>query len=175
MKIILGVILSFNVEASNTKVSCNAIEVYKGNDNYNHLLCSGIEYMNKKKYKDAINKFEKAMQVNLLEFPNFKIYTRLALAYFLYKDEKKAKENIQKAELSLLLYVRIIYCKDYKESYILVDKYHNYISQQYSNEISNLMCGAAYEYIYNATLESIAYDSELIKYFVYVKNQLNYK
>lgn len=157
------------------KETCEALELVEGNVEYNQLVCKGVRQMQLKNYSEAVKFFEEAMQKKLFEFPNFKLYPRLTLAYLGAGNVNKAKENLTNAELSLSILIGAVRCEETDKGFRLVNK-DGSIVQIPSQNITQRMCGAAYEYIYTQpSFKSTLYNAELIKIYLQAKKEVESK
>ena len=160
-------------EKNSSELRCDAIELIAVAKDYNNLVCSGIESMNAKDYKSAIRDFRQAMSIKIVEVPNFELYPRLALAYSLNGDQKKAAAALDKAELSLKIFTRIYKCVETDKGFHIGKEVWGKtykVKSPYIDEIANRMCGAAYEYMYERnSLEDILVESKLVNHYLEIK------
>lgn len=161
-----------NVKAA----TCNAPEL-AGRASYDELVCSGTMSMMRQDYRRAIQLFDRAMEIPLLDRPNFQLYPRLALAYFRVGDREKANALLTKAELSLMLVTRMLNCEEFGSTYIIVRNIwgvSSKIDSPYHDEIASRMCGAAYEAIYHPQkLEEIVGQASLLRNYFDIKAQID--
>src|SRR5690349_25156434 len=115
-RIFIGILLLFCFQplafAAEEKVKpppCRAPELLD-DVAYNDLVCTGIAMMARHDYKRAIVTLEKARSMDLFEWPNFMLFPRLALAYHEVGDRAKAVEMLAKAELTLKIYTKLLFC-----------------------------------------------------------------
>lgn len=156
-----------------TSTKCEAVELIDGAEAYNEIVCKGVEFMDEENYEKAIVEFNKALDVRLHEVPNFNLYPRLALAYFLNGNDVKANENLAKAELSLSVLFGIVECIESDSGFELRRNGRWKVDSIYREEMTQRMCGAAYEYVYEErTLESVLKDSELLEHYMNIKKRL---
>ena len=147
--------LSIQSEADTTHI-CDAIEIIdlgEGYNNYNNLLCSGIEQMKEERFEDAISPFKAALSIRFLDIPNFELLPRLAMAYFRAGDIENAKYYLSATELSLSIRISTLKCvevevEDFGDSHIITDRYGVRLYGDVVEEVANRMCGAAYDYLY---------------------------
>ena len=123
--------------------------------------------------------FEKALKQPVYEVPNFKLYPRLALAYSMNGNDKEAKENLEKARLSLEIFTRMLVCVE-SDNGIFIAKstwgQANKVKSPYHDEIMGRMCGASYEHMYERqSLEDILIESELVKHYLEIKKKIEGK
>ena len=161
--------------ANATAKECQAVELH-GYEVYDKLVCSGISLMEKHEFREAVKAFEKASQISLHEFPNFKLLPRLALAHFYLGDTEKALQTLGKAELSLMVLARMVRCQEKNDRYSLVwnsGDAPQKVNSSYHDEVAGIMCGTAYEYIYEAhELETVVYDASLVQEFLKAKEAI---
>lgn len=150
-----------------------------GYKEYDELVCAGIQSLNQARYQEAIEQFKRAMEIPLFEYPNFKLYSRLALANFKNGDKKKAAELLSKAEISIKIFTRIYHCKsisDDDSSYIiekLISGTFYRVDSPFHDEIANTMCSSAYDGIYNPEwLDGILDDSEVVKNYIEIRREI---
>lgn len=181
-KMILILIASFaflGCASAANKNACDAMELIDISKSYNKLVCEGIDSMSQGNYDVAISSFEQAMKQSIYEVPNFKLYPRLALAYSLNGNKDKAKENLEKAELSLLVFSRIYKCVEGDKGYFIAKESWGQeykVDSPYREEIANRMCGAAYENMYEReSLEDILIESKLVKNYLEIKRKIEGK
>ena len=149
------VFLSIQSEADTTH-TCDAIEIIDlgaAYNNYNNLLCSGIEQMKEERFEDAISSFKAALSIRFLDIPNFELLSRLAMAYFRARDIENAKYYLSATELSLSILIGTLKCvevevEDFGANHIITDRYGVRLYGDVVEEIVNRMCGAAYDYFY---------------------------
>ena len=166
----------FFTDVANARTaSCSAPEL-AGRASYDELVCSGISRMAQQDYKQAVELFEKAMNVPLLDAPNFQLYPRLALAYFHLGDRDKASALLKKAELSLMVVTRVLNCEESGPSYVIarnIWRSSAKIDSPYHDEVAARMCGAAYEGIYHPEkLEEIVGETVLVRNYLEIKKEI---
>lgn len=152
---------------------CKAPELVVNQNQYNDEVCSGILMMQSNKYKVAISHFEKALQMNLLEVPNFHLLPRLALAYSAISSNEKAITLLAQAELALKVYTRILECSEKNGKFSIVrrswDKSY-LVDSPYHDQVAAMMCGDAYAYIYQPdNLTVNIREAELVQNYLSVK------
>jgi len=157
---------------SAAKHGCEAAEIVEGNLAYNRLVCEGARQMEQRRYAEAAKTFEMAMKIPLFEFPNFALFPRLALAFFKAGDREKAKDALQKAEISLSVLIGKMHCKEEEQDFRLVNQEGVSVAV-HGEAISERMCGAAYEYIYTQrSFEIVLSDAKLIALYFEVKQEI---
>ncbi len=155
-------------------LDCEVIELVEGNLDYNRLVCEGVRHMQQGHPVDAGLTFEKAMRMPLFEFPNFKLYPRLALSYFRAGNRDKAKETLKKSELALSVLIGSAYCKETEKGFRLVKQEGIAPESHYESEIARRMCGAAYEYVYSQrSFEIVLHNARLIEAYVEAKKEID--
>jgi hypothetical protein len=166
---------SSGVTAANS-AKCAAIELIDGARAYNNLVCNGIASMNAKRYKQAIVTLTEALNTPLHEIPNFALYSRLSMLYFLNGDTAEAEVALAKAELSLSVLFGIVECAETDDGFKLRRRGGGFVNSRFEKEITQRMCGAAYEYFYQSkTLEDILQDAKLLQYYLSVRRQIQSK
>lgn len=81
--------------------ACRSPEVVDGASRYNQLVCAGIEAEAAGDYRGAAEALESALQVPLLEYPNYRPLPRLALALAMAGDTVNASRVLDEARLAL--------------------------------------------------------------------------
>jgi hypothetical protein len=159
------------------KWPCRAIELLDEQP-YDTLVCAGATMMARHDYRRAIVTLEKARHIDIFEFPNFMLFPRLALAYHEVGDRAKALEMLAIAELTLKIFTKLLACVeppmppgasvDDIRPWFVADTGGGRIQKidsPYHDAVANIMCGAAYESIYDQkTLDHVASDAGLIRY-----------
>jgi tetratricopeptide (TPR) repeat protein len=154
---------------------CGAIELIQTEDQYNRLVCDGIRAMADGNQSQAVDSFEKALGIQLFEYPNFVLLPRLALAYWSAGRVEDAYATLEKARLTLLVLVGIYRCQERESdwTYQLVDASGQLVRERYAEEINSLMCGAAYVDIYALdewrSLESFVVDGQLVDHYLRIR------
>lgn len=152
---------------------CDATELVERNDNYNHLVCDGIELYKAKHYRDASVAFEAALREPLFEYPNYKVLPILALAYSRAGDMSKAISTLRKAELSLSILIGSLRCVETKTGFDLIGEPSELLQYKERSEVIKNMCGAEYEYVYKQrSLYGYLRDSKLIEAYFSAKNEI---
>nr|VFJ50500.1 MAG: hypothetical protein BECKDK2373C_GA0170839_102910 [Candidatus Kentron sp. DK] len=158
--------------ATETQSDCDAPELVEGSGpEYNQLVCDGARLMAQGYYGEATKAFEAAMKIPFLDMPNFKLFPRLALAYFMAGEREKATENLEKADLSLSVLTGIVRCKeDDRGLFFLVHESGKRID---NIDIVHRMCGAAYDYFYGRySLEQVLQDAELVRRYFDIRDRI---
>ncbi len=156
-----------------TLSGCNISELIQGQDYYNELVCSGIAYTASGKYARAVNLFEKALAVKLYDSPNFELFPRLAWVRFKNGNLSAAKDDLKRAELSLSVFTGLIHCQETDKGFNLKNNAGISLAGNISDEISGVMCGAAYDYVYRReSLDRVLLEAELVKYYLDVKKKI---
>jgi hypothetical protein len=129
--------------------------------------------MERGRYSQAIEELLRAKSMGFVEYPNFLLYPRLALAYFKSGDKVKAKETLKKAELTLLIYQGVVHCEEGDQEFHLVAPEDVKIEPSVSEEVIGVMCGAIYEEYYHPhTLVGVIEDAKLIKHYCDVQKRI---
>jgi hypothetical protein len=174
--LLAAVLCSLLANANGTKNdgTCGAAEVVPGAAEYNKLTCIGIDLMGENAYGEAVRHFERALQIPLLEQPNFKLLPRLALSYFRAGNLEKARTTLGAAELALSVFAGVIQCVEGESGFSLVYSSGAPVTALQKDKIGRRMCGAAYDgYYVRPSLESFVSDSEMIRYFFQVREEID--
>jgi len=135
----------------------------------NELVCQGLQSIERERYRDAIEAFERALAIHLFEVPNFQLFPRLALAYSKAGDGKKAQENLEKARALLLVLIGTYRCEETSAGFVFVNRQGGAVDEQFAADIARRMCGAAYDYIYETdSLEEFAHKARLVHAYLEV-------
>ena len=157
---------------------CNALEIIEigaGFNDYNNLVCAGIEHMEAERFRDAITSFESALSMRFLDIPNFELFPRLALAYFGAGEIENAKRYLLATELSLSILIGTLKCvegdiEEFGGSGFVTDRYGNRVTGDVLEEVANRMCGAAYDYYYEQKSFAVTLsNAELIERYLAAK------
>jgi hypothetical protein len=149
------------------------VELIAGATEYNKLTCVGIDLMEEKAYGEAVRYFERALQIPLPEQPNFKLLPRLALAQFHAGDREKAQATLEAAELAVSVFAGVIKCVEGPTGFALIYSSGLPVTSSQEGNIASRMCGAAYDDYYTRTsLESFVRDSEIIRYFFRIGDEI---
>jgi hypothetical protein len=114
------------------------------------------------------------------------LFPRLALAYHEVGDRAKALEMLAIAELTLKIFTKLLACVeppmppsasvDDIRPWFVADTGGGRIQKidsPYHDAVANIMCGAAYESIYDQkTLDHVASDAALIRYYLRAKKKI---
>jgi tetratricopeptide (TPR) repeat protein len=178
--LVIGVIACTNTIGQSLTLKpvhqCTAIETVSSNQEYNELVCAGIDAMHQGKYQDAINLLERAGNISILEYPNFKVYPLLALAYSKVGDQKKAKENLEKARLSLSVLVGIYHCTETVDGFYISHGINVKVDSQFNDNVARKICGESYDYVYDVdSLETVVANAKLIESYFSIRNQIDGK
>jgi hypothetical protein len=161
------------VQPTATQQDCHVIELVEDNPRYNALVCQGVDQMTAGRGAEAVKTFERAMNESLFEFPNFKLFSRLALAYFRTGDRAKAIVALKKAELSLSVLIGAARCEEAEMGFRVVDNGGVPLDAEMQADIAGRMCGAAYDYVYSQrTLESVLSDARLIESYYQSREEI---
>jgi len=157
-------------QSPQARTSCDVPELVNGNATYNGLVCQGVTALAQERAIDAVLFFEEAMGIRLSELPNFKLYPRLALAYWKSGDKERANDTLQKGRLALLVLVGVYHCLEHDRGFSLADRYGDAVNEPFAEELARRMCGAAYEYIYvRESLRSFARDAPLVENYLRIE------
>lgn len=154
---------------------CDAVELVQGNDAYNELVCRGIRSMATGQHPNAVRDFERALAVDLFEYPNFALFPRLAMAYWRAGRAPEATAALEKARLSLHVLVGIYRCRERQpdSKWVLVTVAGDAVSHEFADEITARMCGAAYSDMYtfdeSRPLESFAKNGKLVSHYLHIR------
>ncbi len=163
-----------NANGTKSDEACGAAEVVPGAAEYNKLACIGIDLMGENAHGEAVTHFERALRIPLLEQPNFKLLPRLALAYSRAGNPEKARATLGSAELALSVFAGVIQCVEGESGFELAYSSGLPVTALQKEEIAKRMCGAAYDgYYVRPNLESFVKDSEIVRYFFQVREEIN--
>jgi hypothetical protein len=159
--------------AAQSAAPCSEPEVILGATAYNNLVCAGIDKMQRGQFREAIHDLEQATTIRLSESPNFRLFPRLALAYFKAGDRDRANLNLELGRLSLSLLVGIYRCHQASTGFILLDQTGAPVEHPQAKEIPRRMCGAAYEYAYSKdSLEDFVRDASLVEHYLAIAKEV---
>ena len=162
-----------NSNAANSIGGCNTSELINGNAGYNKLVCEGIHAMDSGDSKSAIDALEKAENIKFPESPNYKLFPRLADAYFRIGDMNNAHLYLERSRLALSLVVGVMHCEETDSGFYIAQFASSKVDSPQNRDVATSMCGAAYDDIYEGrTLESTLSDSKLIEYYLAVKKKI---
>lgn len=143
--------LGWRSPAAAQETQCDAPELVAGNAHYNELVCHAVDLVRRQDYANAVEVLEGAMRMTLYDSPNFRLYPLLALAYWRGGDSVRAKENLEKARLSVLVLTGVYRCEESRSGGLLLGSYGKTVGDRRAVEVSRRMCGAAYEDLYRFT------------------------
>lgn len=167
------IILVSGCSKTEAAIDCDVPEVIEGHHDYNKFVCIGVEQVQEQKYEKAIKSFEAALALHLFETPNFELFPQLAWAYFKAGDLKKAEDNLEKAELSLSVFTGILECGESEGGFYLHDQNGVRRTGKINDEVTAIMCGAAYDYIYERqSLERVLLEAGIVKRYFDVKQRI---
>lgn len=148
------------------QATCSAIEIGSPFDvEYNQLLCEGIQSMQDGQYAAATRAFETALTEKFNETPNFKLFTRLAVAYFKAGNVVRARETLAKAELSLSVAIGIAKCRETEKGDTVLTKDGRPVAEPHG--IVEVMCGAIYEDVYRfRNFRSAVHEGQLVQAYL---------
>ena len=121
-----------------------SIEVRRSYQEYNHLVCKGVEEISSGDYGRAVDTLEAASAIDFHEDPNYMLYPRLALAHFLNGDEVVSKHLLEQSRLVMLMHVGLRRCRydSEKQSYIIVDNNSRQEESDTHDAVRDRMCTA---------------------------------
>lgn len=157
---LLTVLQPLNAQAGQA-VAC-AVPELADHPGYDQLVCEGVAATAAGNYAEAVASFEAAMEIRLFEFPNFELYSRLSLAYWRAGRADEARTTLEKARISLNLFIGIGRCEETDVGFRFVDQFGLEITGAIADEVKRRMCGAIYEPYYGTTLDTIVRDAELV-------------
>lgn len=156
--------------------TCNAPERTAHYQAYNDLLCEGIAQLEAGHADAAVHSFEELVSLRIHEAPNYAPLSLMALAYWRNGEAEQAQETLTKAKLSLEVLVRVVECVENHDGLAHLNRGGTRLSGAIAEEIGNLMCGAAYEYIYEQkSLEIVHGDAQLIQRYFDVRDEIKGK
>ena len=151
---ILAIVNGFNwhVYADTDSVHKCSVPELLFHKHYNDLVCHAVALAESNDYSGAIDALSKASKIHFFESPNFLLYPRLGFLYFKSGNPEIAREYFEKAELSLKIYTKVYTCHETDKGFEVVriswGSMHR-IRSKYAEEVKKVMCGAAYDHIYN--------------------------
>ena len=178
VKLIVGIvfILLYNFGWAEVETNCSAPELMEGFEGYNHyneLVCEGIKYTKEEKFSDAVKAYEQALSVFFLDIPNFELFSKLAWVRFKMGDITRARKELKKAEISLLVYTGMLECPGSGDVSHLKYRYGALFDGEIYKEVAVVMCGEAYDYYYTReSLESVLYEYPLVKQYFDIKRKI---
>ncbi len=136
---------------------CDAVELIEHQEEYNSLVCLGEKYFRVGLYKKAVDQYLDASAVKFHESPNYRLNARIAHAYLLMGDIEKASHYIKRSELTLSLLAGIYSCEEGNNgiAFFISDGKGPVVSVV-GNDVVSVMCGGAYQYIYNDRFKSFS-------------------
>lgn len=158
---------------------CKAPELVVAQKQYNKEVCAGISMAKVGNHKAAILYFEKALQMNLLEVPNFQLIPRLALMYSYVGLKDKSMQLLGEAELALKVYTRIYRCSEQDGNFTITrnswGKSYR-IDSPHHDRVAGMMCGDAYDYIYHPeSLMVNIREATLVQNYLSIKKEIDSK
>lgn len=133
------------------QAECDAPELLRGSIEYNQRVCAGIAAMQSGDYRGAVENLESALDQRLPDYPNFRPYLRLALAYSRAGDREAAEQALERAHLTLSIYLGFLSCRVEEGRFTLITAAGARVQSPQVTEVAALMCGDAYGYIYEQT------------------------
>lgn len=154
---------------------CNAIELIAGQTAaLDEDVCQAVADFQRGNYREAAEALERASTIPLLEFPNFSVLPRLALAHWRAGNREKAHAALAQAELALLVFVHNVRCAESSGGgFFLSHDGKTPITHTFRNEVAERMCGDALSSRYEQkSLEEVVYDAALIKFYFEVRDEI---
>ena len=152
--------------------SCDAVELIEHQEKYNTLVCLGEKYFRVGLYKKAVDQYLDASSIKFHELPNYRLNARIAHAYLLMGDLEKASYYIKRSELTLSLLAGIYSCEEgNNETAFFISDGKGPVISVVGNDVASVMCGGAYDYIYNSrskTLSAVILEGKLSEYHTVV-------
>lgn len=160
----LAVACSSSGQAAQTE--CDAPELLRGSIQYNERVCASIAAMQGGDYRRAVENLESALDQRLSDYPNFRPYSRLALAYSRLGDGEAAERALERARLTLSVYLGFLACRVEEGRFTLRTAAGARVESPQVTEVAALMCGDAYSYIYEQTdLGTLKQDLPLLELY----------
>lgn len=153
---------------------CEASDLKSITKQYEQLACDGAKWEAAGNYKAAADTYERALQVQLFEFPNFVLFPRLALVYHKLGADEAAARNLEQARLSVSVFTGVIACETREGTLQLVELLGgNVVTSPVASDVAYRMCADEYENYYKyRTMESIVKDAELINAYLSAKEKI---
>lgn len=156
-------------QAIANEVDCTS---HKGEE-YDALTCLAEQYFQVGLYKKSIEKYLQASKIDIFEVPNYELDTKLAHAYLLSGNIEKAQYYIERSRLALSVLTGIYTCVETDDDRIFVieDKAGQPLMSKVARDATLVMCGAAYDYIYNPRnqlFDNVVSDGNFVQYHLIV-------
>jgi len=146
--------------------SCDVPELSREYPQYDTLVCEGVTAMATGEFQAAINYFERAMDVRFHEYPNFQLFSRLALAYWRAGHVETALTTLEKARLSLNLLIGVYTCLETDQGFQFLDDRGVEINRPEAVEVKRRMCDAIAIDYYGTSLYSIVRHAKLVQVYL---------
>lgn len=157
--------------------ACGTLETIEDGFNYNILVCSGEKKFRLGLYKEAIEQYSEASKIKFLDYPNYRLNTKIAHSYLLLGDLNRAEHYLEKSRIILKLLAGTAICEENESTpFFQIRDKAKVLESPASIEVSLSMCGAAYDSIYSRnykTAERTAFEKELEKYYMHVVELFN--
>jgi hypothetical protein len=151
--------------------ACSGIELVRGEEEYNRLICEGKALLERGLYAEATKPLQAASNLYFPHVPNYKVLALLAKAHLLAGDRQKGEEILQVARMSLSVLAQVVRCSDSGSSPITLVSGGRSLTSQAATAAAQRMCGGAYEPYYEArpSLDAFMRDAEIIQEFLRVQ------
>ncbi len=151
-------------------------EVRRSYQEYNHLVCKGVEEISLGDYGRAVDTLEAASAINFHEDVNYMLYPRLALAHFLNGDEVVSKHLLEQSRLAMLVHAGLRRCRyaPEQQSYVIVDNNGRQEESDAHDAVRDRMCAPFTEedYYEARSLKEFADKSRLVELYFHVRDQI---
>ncbi|WP_145973481.1 hypothetical protein [Candidatus Phaeomarinobacter ectocarpi] len=174
--VIAGSALCLSLIAPKTAAAANCSEpelLEDHHEEYNKLICDGVRDVQEHDYSRAVDSFENALAIRLHEQPNFQLFPKLAWASFKAGQTEKAEVALEKARLSLSVFTGILKCEEHEDGYQLMNPHGEPVTERLSDQVTLVMCGAAYDYVYQRqSLERVLEEAAMVERYLDVKHRI---
>ena len=142
-------------------------------EEYDALTCHAEQYFQVGLYKKSIEKYLQASKIRVFEVPNYELDAKLAHAYLLSGNIKKAQYYIERSRVVLSVLTGIYTCVETDDDRIFVieGEAGQPLMSKVARDATLVMCGAVYDYIYNPRnqlFDNIVSDGKLVEYHLMV-------
>jgi len=144
--ILLIVLVSSHFLQCPCVAQCVAPELIEGADIYNHLVCQGIQELSEGKSEEALHDFISASEKTTLEYPNTRMFGRIAETYASLQHFKEAQEYLDYDNLSLLWSMGLVRCKsDSAAGHESLFRDGTLLKSEGATHMAGVLCGAIYD------------------------------
>ena len=152
-------------------VTCDVFEnVYPGNDAYNELVCRGWYAFHDGQYQEAMFAFRRADEIDLFEFPNFKLLPILALTAARLGENHLANHFLREAELTLFIANGELLCVAENAGFALYRRGQR-LPEPQPTQVIVRMCGDIYDALYSLqSIDEARWRTELNENFLRIRD-----